>query len=458
MLSFYNRARPIGVIAYTSSQGGQYDIWLFNLQNGTRVQLTNGVADSFSKPFWSGDNSKIAFVGKNRIIYVIYLSTGRIAAIDQIGPDEDLTLDWSPNHRTLAYTTRNQIILYDVISHRAASISAPSATNVQWFPNGRELLFQGDDSSGIQQLFRININGSGRRQITGNTEDPLHDVSLSPDGTFALYTTPGASISLIRTVDLMSGDVYEIKGGKQAKNFYPTWSPNSQQIAFSATAYTEGTGYYNEIRIVGKRGGNERVLTKSTCYATPVTWSPDSRFIAYLSGCSQQGLATEMWMIDLQNPSPVMLTRENVIGNLSWSSGNIRPEQAVYSNGTYRVRFQYPSNWEQVDPERYEGADGFFQISAIGGGDDIHEVCKGEAYHQLMPYGSSPRIYRTRISGQEACLIFPSADQPPEMKRQAAAIVRYSVPVKIDGSTYNYIILWAEEVHLSSIARTIMFL
>lgn len=457
-MSFYYRARPNGIIAYTSSQGGQYDIRLLYVQNGTQVQLTKGLGDSFSKPIWSGDNSKIAFVGKNRIVYIIYLSTGRIAAIDQLGSDEDLTLDWSSNQRTLAYTTRNQIMLYDVLSHRATSISAPGASDVQWFPNGRELLFQGADSSGNQQLFRIATNGSGRRQITSNTEGPLNDVSLSPDGTFTLYTTPGASISLIRTVDLSSGEVYEIKGGEQAKNFYPTWSPNSQLIAFSATAYSEGAGYYNEIRLVGKRGGNERVLTKSSCYATPVTWSPNGQTIAYLSGCSEQGAATEMWKVDLQSPTPVMLTRETLIGNLSWSSGNILPTHMVYTNETFRVRFRYPSNWQLVDSERYEGENGFFQISAIGGGDDIHEVCKGEAYHQLMPYGSTPRIYHTRISGQEACLIYPSADQPPEMKRQAAAIVRYPVPIQIEGSTYNYFILWADEVHLNSIARTITFL
>ncbi|MCC3357965.1 TolB family protein [Bacillus sp. REN16] len=321
-MSFYDRARPNGVIAYTSGRDEQYDIWLYYVQKGNRVQLTNGLGDSFSKPFWSGDNSKLAFIGKSRIVYVIYLSTGKIAAIDQIGPDEDLTLDWSPNNRTIAYTTRNHIMMYDVLTHRATSISAPSASDVQWYPSGRELLFQGVDTSGNQQLFRIATNGSGRRQITNNTEGPLNDVSLSPDGSFALYTTPGASISLIRTVDLSSGKVYEVRGGEQAKNFHPTWSPNSQMIAFSATAYTEGTGYYNEIRVVGKRGSNERVLTKSSCYATPVTWSPDGSKIAYLSGCSEEDLATEMWMIDLQSRSPVMLTRENLIGSLSWSSGN----------------------------------------------------------------------------------------------------------------------------------------
>ncbi|SRR5690606_38758117 len=311
------------MIAFTAIRGGHYDIWLYNVQNGSRLQLTNRLAVSFSKPVWSRDNSKIAFVGKNQIVYVIYLTTGRIAAIDQIGIDDGLTLDWSPNNRTLAYTTRNQIILYDVLSHQSTSILAPDSSDVQWFPSGRELLFQGVDSTGNQQLYRIDTNGTRRRQITNNTEGPLNEVSLSPDGTFALYTTPGASISLVRTVDLSTGDVYEITGGEQAKNYYPTWSPNANLIAFSATAFREDVGYYNEIRVVGKRGGNERILATSSCFATPVTWSPDGRSIAYLSGCSEQNYATEMWLIEVQNLIPMLLARDTQIGNLSWSSRSV---------------------------------------------------------------------------------------------------------------------------------------
>ncbi|WP_077621139.1 PD40 domain-containing protein [Bacillus sinesaloumensis] len=450
--------RPNGVIAYTTSRGGDYDIWIFDVQNGTRMQLTYGLADSLSKPVWSDDDSKIAFVGKNRIVYVIYLSTGRIAAIDQINPGGYQTLDWSPNHRTLAYTARNQIMMYDVVSHRATSISASDAAQVQWFPNGRELLFRGLDASGNQQLFRIATNGFERKQVSNVTDSPLNEVSLSPDGTFALYTTPGASISLVRTVDLSSGNLYEIRGGEQAKNYYPAWSPNSQYIAFSATAYAEGSGYYNEIRLVGKRGGNERVITTSSCFATPVTWSPDNRKIAYLSGCTEQGIANEMWMVDVQNNrTPVLLMKDAQIGNMSWSKRGSRPKRAIFISDSYKVQFFYPADWQQIDSERYEGVDGFFQISAIAGGNNIHEVCKGEAFHQLMPYGSSPRIYYTRIRDHEACLIYPSADQPPEMSRQAAAIVRYPVPVQIEGSTYNYFILWADEVHLASIVGTIAF-
>jgi TolB protein len=132
--------------------------------------------------------------------------------------------------------------------------------------------------------------------------------------------------------------------------------------------------------------------------------------------------------------------------------------QNTYTNTTYKVSFQYPSNWRKVNEERYEGADGFFQISAISAGENLDEVCHGEAFHPLMPYGSLPRILKARIQNQEACYIFPSVDQPAEMLNQSALIVRYPIPIKIQGETYNYFILWTDQQHMKEIASSLTFL
>lgn len=265
-----------GLIAYTSDRGGSYDLWLYNPRNGGNVQLTNGLGDSFSRPIWSPDSSKIVFVGKNGIIYVVQVSTGSIASIDQLEEGAGLYLDWSPGSQRLAYTKRDQMILYDVMTHEAQSIQQPGASDVQWFPSGAELLFQAPDASGISQLFRIQTDGTGKQQITRNTEGPLHNIRLSPDGTFALYTTPGVSISIINTVELSTGDVFEVKGGPLAKNYFPEWSPDSLQMAYSATAFDD-RGYLSQVRTAGRRGENDRIWAISNCFATPVTWSPDGR-------------------------------------------------------------------------------------------------------------------------------------------------------------------------------------
>ncbi|WP_342431553.1 peptidase M56 [Neobacillus sp. FSL H8-0543] len=134
------------------------------------------------------------------------------------------------------------------------------------------------------------------------------------------------------------------------------------------------------------------------------------------------------------------------------------PIRKTYTNTAFNIQFQYPGHWQKVKDERYEGHDGFFQISAIFSEESMNEVCQNEAFHQLIPYGTGPQIIHTHIQAQEACYIYPSADQPPEMKGQSALIVRYPQSIQIDGTTYNYFILWADKNHIDEISSTIRFL
>ncbi|MFC0470461.1 LysM peptidoglycan-binding domain-containing protein [Halalkalibacter kiskunsagensis] len=446
-----------GLIAYTSNRGGEYDIWLYNTSNGVNKQITSGLGESFSVPFWSRDSRRIAFVGKNNILYVIQLAEGTIARIDQFIEGLGIYVSWSPDSQKLAFTKQDEVILYNVITHQAQRINQPGATDVQWFPNGTELLFQAPDASGISQLFRIRTDGTSKQQITENTGGALNYVRLSPDGSYVLYTTPGVSISIIYTLDLSTGNVFEVRGGPLAKNYFPAWSPNSSAIAYSATAFEE-VGYFSLIRTTGRKGEDDRTRAIASCFATPVTWSPDSRKIAYLSGCVNDGTASEMWVIDVLHPVPVRLIEGVFITSLQWSPMPISPLKKTYTNNIYKVQFLFPSHWQKVTDERYEGPDGFFQISAIFSDESIDMVCHNEAFQQLLPYGSRPSIMQTQIQSQQACLIFPSEDQPPEMKDQAALIVRYPKPIQIAGTTYNYFILWADQEHINEISTTLAFL
>ena len=446
-----------GLIAYTAANVEEvYDIWLYNPSNGENVQLTTGLGESFSIPFWSPDNKRIAFVGRNEILYVIQIPEGTITRIDQFSEGLGVYLDWSPDRQKLVYVKQNEITLYNVNTHQVEKISQAGATDVQWFPNGTELLFQAADASGVSQLYRINTDGTNKQQITQNTGSRFNDVRLSPDGTHLLYTTPGASISIIYTLEISTGSIFEIRGGPLAKNYFPVWSPNSTTIAYSATAFEE-VGYFSQVRTTGRRGDNDVTRAISNCFSTPVTWSPDGRKVAYLSGC-ENGTATEMWLVDLFHLVPIRLIEGTLITSLQWSPSPSVPMNKTFSSTVYQVQFQYPSHWVRVSDERYEGPDGFFQLSAISTDQTINEVCQNEAFHQLNPYGTEPRIVHGQIQQQESCFIFPSQDQPPEMGGQAALIVKYPTPIQIEESTYHYFILWVDQDHLNEISSTVVFL
>jgi TolB protein len=446
-----------GLIAYTSNQGGDYDIWVYHPSNGLSQQLTFGIAEAFSIPYWSPDSKKIAFVGKSGLLYILDIAENTIARIDQFSEGYGVFLNWSPNSQKLVYTKPNGIVLYNVSTHQAQIINQLGATDAQWFPNGVELLFQATDEAGVSQLYRISAEGTAKRQITQNSGGGLNNVRLSPDGAYVLYTTPGASISIIHTVEIATRRVFEIRGGPLAKNYFPVWSPHSSTIAYSATAF-EDRGYFSLIRTTDRQGGGDVTKGISECFATPVTWSPDGRKIVYLSGCKNQGAASEIWLLDINHPVPIRLVEDGTITALQWSPLPVTFLKRTFRSADFHVQFQYPSHWSRVENERYEGSDGFFLISALASNEDIDTVCHNEAFHQLLPYGSEPRIAKTHIQNQEACFIYPSQDQPTEMEGQAALIVRYPNPVVIDGTRYHYFILWADRNHIDEIGRSVSFI
>ncbi|MGC7870617.1 hypothetical protein ACPUYX_03685 [Desulfosporosinus sp. SYSU MS00001] len=91
---------------------------------------------------------------------------------------------------------------------------------------------------------------------------------------------------------------------------------------------------------------------------------------------------------------------------------------------------QYPATWipnkTSSQPPRYEGNDGFFQISALDGEKwTIDQVAENDANHKLMPYGTAPSITKLKIQGQEARLITPSNDQPKEEKGDVKLIIKF---------------------------------
>jgi TolB protein len=137
------------------------------------------------------------------------------------------------------------------------------------------------------------------------------------------------------------------------------------------------------------------------------------------------------------------------------------PSTQRYTSSTYRITLSYPSNWQPTKnyEERFSGADGFFQVSALSSPppSTLQDDCNTTAQHRLKPYGSRPQVQRLQIQGRPACLILPSADQDRAMERMATLIVRYPKPIRLTGTDYNHFMLHTDKEHIREIANTVRF-
>jgi len=199
---------------------------------------------------------------------------------------------------------------------------------------------------------------------------------------------------------------------------------------------------------------------------SPVWWVTVRGYFRYEgmpAPLPEGGTASPVYEADEQRLVYYADTGESVMSSIpNRQVGTVVPQPATkqLDDPVYRVALAYPDSWQPVAgySERYGGSDGFFQISALGGGDwTLAQACENDASHKLQPYGTDPRIEYIQVGGRDACAIWPSADQDPSMENLATALVAYPRPVEINGNAYAYFVLAADKDHLLAVASSLRF-
>lgn len=112
----------------------------------------------------------------------------------------------------------------------------PTAQIVCMAPTGSQLVPGSPIDPGAWELVVMDLDGSGRMQITRNREQEFLP-HFSPDGTRLLYTrfTRGGygvdgSLSRVTVYDFATGSTRDLTD--TGKDSYPVWSPDGSRIAF----------------------------------------------------------------------------------------------------------------------------------------------------------------------------------------------------------------------------------
>ncbi len=140
--------------------------------------------------------------------------------------------------------------------------------------------------TGIPQIFLLNPDGSGLRQIT-NEQDGACQPDWSPDGKRIVYISPcsqkqdtyqGSSLYIIDT----SGENRTALPTSLGGDFEPAWSPDGKRIAF--TSLRDG---YMEVYMINLETNQTTRLTRAqnisgAIYARQPAWNPTGYQIAYV--------------------------------------------------------------------------------------------------------------------------------------------------------------------------------
>lgn len=192
-------------------------------------------------------------------------------------PDWTRGLAWSPDSRSLAFTTFRGLWVARPDGARARLIAARhGAAAPVWSPRGDWIAFQraygrSETLTGVHDIYIVSPKGSSLRRVATVPGYGGEPVSWSPDGRRIVYQTKPDQArrnSTLRSLDLRTGAERVLGAG-----YRPAWSPRGDLIAFYVVKRAEW-----EIGVERPDGTGRRVLAKGPSW--PV-WSPAGDQIAF---------------------------------------------------------------------------------------------------------------------------------------------------------------------------------
>lgn len=208
----------------------------------------------------------------------------------------------SPDGKKVAVVARGEIFAASSKdSGEAQRLTNTSAAEsfAAWSPDSRKVVYT-SERNGKLQIFQYDFATESESQITNAGDD--FAPTYSPDGKFIAFTRSARALWVYdvnskqeRELCKLYTDAPPIGG----KNF--TWSPDSNWIAF-LTGAPENRSYTN-VSVVSAKGGAARPISfVANSFAGSISWSPDGAFILYSS--AQRTEDALLARIDLQLRTP----------------------------------------------------------------------------------------------------------------------------------------------------------
>ncbi|NET36158.1 MAG: protease [Cyanothece sp. SIO1E1] len=205
----------------------------------------------------------------------------------------------SPGGDRLVLTARGRVFVAPTEQGRFVDVTRQTGIryrNARFMPDGKSILSL-SDQTGELEFYRLPVNGIGEPDpITNDGQVFRYQGHPSPDGKWIAYIDKNHQLWLH---EIETQQSKRIAVSEETDNFADlSWSPDSRWLAYTVPA----ANFYGQIMLYSLKDETITPLTSDRVDSYNPVWSPDGKWLYFLSDRVFQSLVASPW--GLRQPEP----------------------------------------------------------------------------------------------------------------------------------------------------------